>query len=485
MPDILAVMEDPNLFSPHFKGASWQPWKAFLAGLFGLPMTPEQFELFKQFTGRTIAPDKQFREAALICGRRAGKSRICAYIATYLAAFRDYRPYLASGELITIAILASDRRQARNIFRYISGAFRDIALLKPMVVEELTESITLNNSVVIEVGTASLRATRGYTYAAVLADEVSFWRDETSANPAEEILNAIRPGLSSVPNSMLLLASSPYAKKGALFKSYKRNYARDDARTLVFKGSSLELNPSLDPDVIAEAYETDAAAANAEFGGNFRDDVVSYVSAEIIDDCTATGRSELSPISTQKYVAFVDPSGGSSDSYCVAIAHREQRGIGANAISMAVLDYVAEFKPPFSPEDVTNEIASAVLRFGCRSVVGDRYGGEFPRELLRKRGVEYNLSDRTASDYFRDALPIFNSGKAELLDVPRIRQQFLALERRTSRSGKDAIGHPTGGSGNNNYHDDLAVCVAAVTVMASGGLSDIEAATRRFIALSS
>ncbi|MFC7695053.1 terminase large subunit domain-containing protein [Paeniroseomonas aquatica] len=264
MPDILTVMEDPNLFGPHFKGASWEPWKAFLGGLFGLPMTPEQFELFKQFTGRTVAPTAPVREASLICGRRAGKSRVCSYVATYLACFRDYRPYLAPGELATIAVLASDRRQARTIFRYIAGAFRNIPLLKPMVVEELTESITLNNSVIIEVGTANLRATRGYTYAAVVADEVAFWRDETSANPAEEILNAIRPGLSSIPNSMLLLASSPYAKKGALYSSYKRNYGRDDARTLVFKGSSLELNPSLDPDVVAEAYETDPAAASAD-----------------------------------------------------------------------------------------------------------------------------------------------------------------------------------------------------------------------------
>lgn len=219
---------------------------------------------------------------------------------------------------------------------------------------------------------------------------------------------------------MLLLASSPYAKKGALFDSYKRNYGRDDARVLVFKGASLELNPSLDADVVAEAYETDAAAANAEFGGELRDDIVSYISAEVIDDCTPTGRSELPPIHTHKYHAFVDPSGGSSDSYCAAIAHREQRGIGPNATSMAVLDYCAEFKPPFSPEDVTNEIASEVKRFGCRTVVGDKYAGIFPRELFVKKGIEYQLSDRTASDYFRDALPVLNSGKAELLDVPRI-----------------------------------------------------------------
>lgn len=161
--DILTAMRDSALFGPHFKGDTWRPWQAFLAALFALPMDADALAIYQKHTGRTTAPERQFREAALICGRRAGKSRTLALIATYLAAFRDYRPFLASGEVCAIAVLASDRRQARTILRYITGAFRDIALLKPMVVEELTESITLNNQVIIEVGTASLRATRGYT----------------------------------------------------------------------------------------------------------------------------------------------------------------------------------------------------------------------------------------------------------------------------------------------------------------------------------
>ncbi|MFC7695052.1 hypothetical protein ACFQY5_41290 [Paeniroseomonas aquatica] len=198
-------------------------------------------------------------------------------------------------------------------------------------------------------------------------------------------------------------------------------------------------------------------------GGNFRDDIVSYVSAEVIDAAVQPGRSELPPISSTRYVAFVDPSGGSSDSYCLGIAHSERRGIGPSATTTAVLDHCIEFRPPFSPEDVTNQIADAARRYGCKVVVGDRYGGEFPRELLRKKGIEYKLSDRTASDYFRDALPILNSGKAELLDLPRLRQQFLALERRTSRTGRDVVDHPVGG------HNDFCLVAAAAVVIASGG----------------
>jgi hypothetical protein len=53
-----------------------------------------------------------------------------------------------------------------------------------------------------------------------------------------------------------------------------------------------------------------------------------------------------------------------------------------------------------------------------------------------------------------------NSGRVELLDHPRVRAQFLALERRVTRSGNDSIDHPPGG------HDDLANAAAGALTRA-------------------
>lgn len=36
---ILDVLGDPILFGRHFRGASWDAWRAFLAALFALPMS--------------------------------------------------------------------------------------------------------------------------------------------------------------------------------------------------------------------------------------------------------------------------------------------------------------------------------------------------------------------------------------------------------------------------------------------------------------
>jgi hypothetical protein len=54
---------------------------------------------FRECTGRAEPPAGGFDEAWLVCGRRAGKSFILALIACYLAVFRDWRPYLAPGEV--------------------------------------------------------------------------------------------------------------------------------------------------------------------------------------------------------------------------------------------------------------------------------------------------------------------------------------------------------------------------------------------------
>jgi hypothetical protein len=66
-------------------------------------------------------------------------------------------------------------------------------LLRGLVERETAEGLDLTCGVSIEVQTASFRSVRGRSTAAILADEVSFWRaDDTSANPADEIFAALR-----------------------------------------------------------------------------------------------------------------------------------------------------------------------------------------------------------------------------------------------------------------------------------------------------
>jgi hypothetical protein len=242
---------------------------------------------------------------------------------------------------------------------------------------------------------------------------------------------------------MLLIASSPYRKAGVLYNVFARHFGKDDSRTLVWRATTLEMNPGLDPGVVAEAYEDDPISAAAEYGAEFRGDVTDFVAREVVDACAVRGRTELLPAGGTSYVAFVDPSGGSSDSMTAAIAHRDRDGV-------AVLDAVREFRPPFSPETVVSEIAVLLKSYRISRVTGDRYGGEWPRERFRLSGIQYDISEQPKGDIYRDSLPLLNSGKLELLDHKRLASQLCGLERRTARGGRDSIDHGPGA------HDDLA-----------------------------
>jgi hypothetical protein len=239
-----------------------------------------------------------------------------------------------------------------------------------------------------------------------------------------------------------------------LWSAFRRHFGRDDARVLVWKAPTLTMNPSLNPAIVEEAYEDDPASAAAEFGAEFREDIASFVPREVVDSCTMTGRREVMPLPSVWYCGFVDPSGGSADSMTLAIAHRRN--------DVAVLDAIREVRPPFSPENVTAEFCALLRGYRVNTVTGDRYAGEWPREQFRKLGVTYQISDRTKGDIYRDALPALNSGKLELLDLPRLTSQLCGLERRTARGGRDSIDHGPGG------HDDVANAAMGALLMVAG-----------------
>jgi len=97
------------------------------------------------------------------CGawRRGGKSIVLALIAAFLSCFIDWTPFLAPGERGTIIVIATDRKQARVIFRYLRAMLTKVPLLAPLVSRETAEALDLDNGVTIEFQTASFKTTRG------------------------------------------------------------------------------------------------------------------------------------------------------------------------------------------------------------------------------------------------------------------------------------------------------------------------------------
>jgi hypothetical protein len=449
--NIISALSDRKLFGGALRDpGSWVNWRAFLCALFALPMSDAEAAVFRACTGRSTVPEVAFSEAWLVCGRRAGKSFTLALIAVFLACFRSWRPHLGPGERATIMVIATDRKQARTIFRYIRGLL-SLPLLEPLIERETSEIIDLNNAVSIEIAVASYRSTRGYTLAAVLCDELAFWRTDDAAEADYAILDALRPGLGTLPGAMLLCASSPYAQSGALYDAFRRYHGRNDAPVLVWKASTRTMNPTFPQGIIDAAMERDAASAAAEYLAEFRTDVQAFVAREAVEACVSRRVFERAPIAGAGYYGFIDPSGGSSDAMTMAVAHVEKDTV--------ILDCVRVRKPPFSPEAVVTEFANVLRSYRC-SARGDRYAGEWPREAFRKQGIEYMPANKTKSEIYVSLLPIINSGRCDLLDNSQLVTELCGLERRTARGGRDSIDHRPGS------HDDLCNSVAGAIVSA-------------------
>jgi hypothetical protein len=377
-----------------------------------------------------------------------------------LATLRDWRPHLALGESAVIAIVSCDRQQSQVALSYIKGFLRHKPLLAELIESDLATTVKLSNGTSIEIHTARISSPRGRTFACVLCDEIAFWRSDESAHPDVEVLNAIRPGLATLPNSLLVMASNPYSRRGVLWDVYRRYYGTDDSRTLVWKAPTLVMNPSLDPRIVEDAFADDPLYASAEFGAEFRTDVDAFISREVVDRCVSVGCKELYPSHGYQYAAFVDPSGGSGDSFTLAIAHFEH--------GRGVLDCIRERVPPFSPQEVVREFAKDLLRYKIYRISGDRYAGEWPAEEFKKYGITYEASERNKSEIYVELLPLINSQNVTILDHTRLISQLCGLERRTSRAGRDSIDHAPG------MHDDVGNAVAGALVAVAGKTPNVE-----------
>jgi hypothetical protein len=410
-----------------------------------------------------VAHQAVFRVLVYLC-TRGGKSYVIALLACYLAVFKKYD--LSPGEKGHVLIVAPSVRQAKIIKHYLSSFFTENPLLAGYLDRELNEDIYLTNNIVISTLASNFRTLRGFTAIAGICDEIAFMAYE-GYRPDTEIIRALRSRLLST-NGPLCCVSSPYSRRGELWKTYKRHYGNDKSQILVWHGSSLEMNPTLSEEKIDQALSEDPEGGRADYLGEFRRDITGYISEAALEQCIIPNRHELSYLSENNYFGFVDPSGGSSDSMTMAIGHYDL----VNKIR--VLDLLREVKPPFSPDQVVKDFSDTLKQYKINSISGDKYAGLWPAERFSIHGIAYKANAMPKSDIYKTLLPLLMSQQVELLDNEKLINQILNLERRVGRGGRDSIDHPPG----RNSHDDLAnACAGCLTSLQEG--SDFEIRTTR------
>lgn len=445
---IIDAINSKHLFRPLFKDLdTWFSWQVFLKSLYGLKLNKMEKEVYQFCTGRQKPSKRKFKEAYVIAGRGSGKSYIASLTAIYTALFSGLENLLNPGETGYIFIIATDKKQARICLDYIKAFlsfFPDVLDGEPLAWE-----VRLKNKISIEIRPANYRASRGATTLAIIADELAFWRDEHTANPAGEVINSLLPRL--LDDGLLFGLSTPYAKFGFLYEQYKKNYGDDESDILIWKAATELMNPEFSKKRIERLIKRDQIKFKAEFYAEFRSDVELFLSEELIDLAMKDSVFEL-PKRGVIYKAFVDPSGGRGDSMTLGIAYADDGVV--NVIR------VKEYMPEFEPDEVVKDFCEIIKQYNCWEITGDNYAAAWVASKFKKNGIVYKKSSLNKSEIYLNGQVLFTTGKLRLPKNKRLKEQLQTLERKPRSGGKDSVDHMQGA------HDDLAnaACGAAVLI---------------------
>jgi hypothetical protein len=456
------ALSDPALLANALPGRSWAGWRALLIAAAGEPLDDTERALFTKLTGREREPaDGVLAECFLmIGGRRGGKSKAVATLCAWLASCIDWSDCLSIGERGRVLFVAPTVDQARVMMDYTRALFHDNELLHSLVENELADELHLKGRIIFEIQPASAAHGRGKTAVAICLDESAFLKSGDAVNNDEDLVTALRPSLATT-GGPLLLTSSPAGAEGLVYQLYKRHFgAQGDARCIVAKGSSRDLNPSLRQSVVDRAYEEDPDSAAAEYGAEFREPQTAYITREIVERCIERGTGPRVRVRGVQYFAHVDPSTGvGRDSFGFVIGHKVHEG----ERDTTVIDFIYEKQPPFDPLAVVAEICGALQAWGITEVMGDQAGKPLITAFARG-GIKYRCTPISTSEVYMHALPAWTSGSVCLFDgVERVVRQLVGLRRKLGQAGREIIDHAK----SVHAHDDLAVCICGVIYQAT------------------
>lgn len=416
------------------------------------------------------------RQLVLRVGRRGGKSSSLCRVAVVEGVYGDHE--IPPGDVGVVAFVSVSKDEAGARLRTI----RTILDALGVAYSQSEGTIELHDRpVVFKVFACTVAAVSGFTTIAVIADEVAKWRDSNGANPATEVLAALRPTMATQPNAKLFLSSSPLANLDAHAKAFD---AGDDEYQICRWAPTWIANPTIseedtvtlerDPRIRSREYGAEpSAAVDAAF-----DDLLVKACFRPIPKHTHRGRPML----------VCDPSGGKHDGWAYSVwswifdceAYTEFRDDGDGYVDVTryrpgnlpptlVCWSAAEWRPPKIPTatQIMNHLHQLSRQVGATHVVADSYAGFVYESLAAERKMKW-IPISWSNDTKADSIGMLRSWLANsalvLPDNAELQKQLLQYSEKILPSGKIAYGAPGAA------FDDMASCVVGAAHAAMLGL---------------
>lgn len=222
------------------------------------------------------------------------------------------------------------------------------------------------------------------------------------------------------------------------------------------------INPFIKPDRLNDIRRTTSAWL---FAQEYEAEIVKGVGAAFPPDVVVAAMTgpptQRSFDPKQQYCAFVDAAGGGANEMTLSIFHQEKKDTGPLFVQDVLLGEIAA-----RPEETVERFVAKLREFGIRSVTGDAYAGEWPREQFNKRGVTYYVSAKHRSDLYCEFQPLVMQGpeRVSLLTSDLLKRQLAALVQRQSTKGRvEIVKCP--GENDDRANVTAGACICAQDVM--------------------
>ncbi len=439
--------------------------RTFVKASIGSPLAKEEIPLWRKATGRVGLSGwfrrykpKPSNEIWLYAGRRSFKTTFGACLVILEATRRN----VPQGQQWTIPIVAPGLRQgqrvALDLVRQTALAIPEIA---PMLVADTTDSLTFSTGVTAITLPPRVSLIQGWTCPMVWCDEASgFTQDDASASNLSDVLDALRPSISTISDAKILVTSLPGPKSGTLWTKWETRF---DEGALVFRAASADMNPSLLASEEFQKAQKKPESFKLFYSGEFVDARAGLLPPELVDAAIMPGKPELPPAECEGSAAVgcdfaIGGSSGADDcAAAIAIKVRVEDTENERIIVPWCRRWSAKGAELHAVYGYFSEIAVACAVYGVQVGVGDKESLAAATQFFGGKGIVYQhlVTNGAASepvfDYLRTQL---REGRLLLPDDPVLRAQLKSLEERRDGGRSYEVAARRG-------HDDLAVAVAA------------------------
>jgi hypothetical protein len=303
------------------------------------------------------------RQGVFRVGRRGGKTTTVARLCVLEALYGEH--HVSPGDRGIVGVVSANRRpQGEDLIATIGAMLTALRVAH----HATADAIDLDDRpITFRVHSASVRGVIGGSWVFACLDELAHWRTDNEANPADEIIAAVRPCIAPAPHGLLLMISAPAGSEDAHARLFDKG---DTAGQLVAWAPTWVARPSLS-EADLRAFESDEKYFQRDYGAVPQAGLSDAIDVIALRECV---RPFMADRVVGSPVCFIDQSGGRVDGmpwmmarWCLDGERRVLHLFGLRAFEGPIAEQMTQ-------DEVAQHITADARRAGAYMIVGDQHG---------------------------------------------------------------------------------------------------------------